>query len=67
MAYVLERPRTNKVISGVCEAVAGRFGRRGWSVRLFALLWTVFFFWLTIPIYLTLWIVIPLADEEPRE
>ncbi len=63
MQPVLARPRTRKVLAGVCDAVADRFGRRPGIVRVCFVLATPFFFWMTIPIYIALWIVIPLADE----
>lgn len=54
----LSRPRTGRVIAGVCAAVARRFG---WSVTVVRLL-TVLSVFIPGPqviIYIVLWILIP--------
>lgn len=56
----LRRPRTGKVIAGVCAAIADRFG---WSTTLVRL---IFLFSIILPgpqvlIYVLLWIFIPKA------
>ncbi|MCU1442736.1 MAG: DNA-binding protein [Cryobacterium sp.] len=58
----LSRPRTGKVIAGVCAAVARRFG---WSPTLVRIL-TLLSFVLPGPqivIYIALWILIPKDPE----
>lgn len=57
----LSRPKTGRVIAGVCAAVARRFG---WSVTVVRLL-TVLSIFIPGPqviIYIVLWILIPKDD-----
>lgn len=59
---VLQRPRTGRVIAGVCAGLARRFGWNANVVRL------VFILSCLIPgpqflIYIIMWIVIPLEPE----
>ncbi|MFT4235862.1 MAG: PspC domain-containing protein [Microbacterium sp.] len=54
----LVRPRSNRIIAGVCSALANRFGLPTWAVRLGAVA-AVLFAGLSIWVYVILWIVIP--------
>ena len=54
----LVRPRTGRVIAGVCAALARRFGMKAWQVRL------LFVVSCLLPgpqflIYIVLWLVLP--------
>ena len=54
----LERPRSGRVIGGVCAALARRFGMRPWQVRLLFVLSCI----LPGPqflIYIALWVILP--------
>lgn len=56
---VLSRPRTGRIIGGVCAGLARRFGWNPYFVRLLALLSCL------IPgpqfvIYLVMWVIVPL-------
>jgi len=58
MAYDLVRPRSGRVIAGVCAGLARRFGLSPWLVRV------LFLASLLLPgpqavIYLVLWILVP--------
>jgi phage shock protein PspC (stress-responsive transcriptional regulator) len=54
----LVRPRSDRVIAGVCSAIARRFGTSATLVRVLAVLGVLFFGW-TIPVYIAFWIVVP--------
>jgi phage shock protein PspC (stress-responsive transcriptional regulator) len=54
----LSRPRTGRVIAGVCAAVARRFGWNVTVVRLLTVL-SVFIPGPQVIIYIVLWILIP--------
>lgn len=61
MASTLTRPRTGRVIAGVCSGLAARYG---WNVNLVRLLFVLS---IALPgpqvlIYLGLWIVMPQRD-----
>jgi phage shock protein PspC (stress-responsive transcriptional regulator) len=54
----LVRPRSERVIAGVCAALARRFGMKPWQVRL------IFVLSCLLPgpqlvIYIVLWIILP--------
>ena len=54
----LERPRSGRLIAGVCAALAQRFGMRPWLVRLLFVLSCI----LPGPqflIYIALWVILP--------
>ena len=57
----LSRPRKNRVIAGVCAAVARRFNLSTTLVRLLTVL-AVIFAGLSLWVYIVLWIVIPNED-----
>lgn len=54
----LVRPRSDRVIAGVCSAIARRFDTSAALVRVLAVLGVLFFGW-TIPVYIAFWIVVP--------
>lgn len=57
----LTRPREGRLIAGVCQGIADRFGTNATPVRILTVCGVVFFglsFWA----YLVLWILIP--DER---
>ena len=54
----LVRPRTGRVIGGVCLAIANRFDMSPIVVRV-VMVGTVVFFGLSIWLYLLLWLLIP--------
>ncbi|GAA1738030.1 PspC domain-containing protein [Microbacterium paludicola] len=54
----LVRPRSDRVIAGVCSAIARRFDTSATLVRVLAVLGVLFFGW-TIPVYIAFWIVVP--------
>ena len=54
----LVRPRKDRVIAGVCAALARRFGMKASTVRLLAVI-LVLFAGLSLWAYVLLWIVIP--------
>lgn len=57
----LSRPRSNKIIAGVCAGLANRFGMSATSVRILAVLSCL----LPGPqfvAYIVLWIVMPQSD-----
>ena len=56
---VLVRPRTDRMIGGVCAAIANRFEMSATIVRALMVLGVVFF-GLSIGLYLILWVLIPL-------
>jgi phage shock protein C len=58
----LVRPRTGRVIGGVCAAIANRFEMSATVVRVLMVA-SVLFFGLSIGLYLILWVLIPL--ERP--
>jgi phage shock protein PspC (stress-responsive transcriptional regulator) len=61
----LQRPRTGRVIAGVCAALARRFGWNANVVRLLFILSCL----LPGPqflIYIALWIIVPLEPETVR-
>ncbi len=55
----LVRPRTGRVIGGVCAAIANRFEMSATVVRVL-MVGSVVFFGLSIGLYLILWVLIPL-------
>ena len=58
----LVRPRTVRMIGGVCAAIANRFEMRATIVRAVMVLGVVFF-GLSIGLYLILWVLIPLDRD----
>lgn len=54
----LVRPRTDRVIGGVCVAIANRFEMSAWVIRALFVV-SVVFFGLSIWVYLLLWLIIP--------
>jgi len=54
----LVRPRQDRVVAGVCAAVARRFGWDPTLVRVLTVI-AVIFFGLSFWVYILLWIVIP--------
>ena len=61
MSQALVRPRSSRVIAGVCAAIANRFGWNVTIVRVLTVL-AIFLFGAAIPVYIVLWIIIPQAD-----
>lgn len=57
----LVRPRQDRVIAGVCAAVARRFGLSNTTVRVITVL-AVLFAGLSLWAYILLWIIIPNED-----
>lgn len=58
MSQALIRPRSNRVIAGVCAAIANRFGWNVTVVRVLSVI-AIVFFGVPILAYIILWIVIP--------
>lgn len=58
MSQALVRPRSNRVIAGVCAAIANRFGWNVTTVRVLSVV-AVVFFGVPVLVYIVLWIVIP--------
>lgn len=58
----LVRPRTGRVLGGVCLAIAHRFEMSVTVVRV-VMVGAVVFFGLSIWLYLILWLLIPLARD----
>lgn len=54
----LARPRKDRVIAGVCSAVARRFGVKPTTVRVITVI-AVLFAGLSLWAYILLWIVVP--------
>ena len=54
----LVRPHSGRIVAGVCQAVANRYGWNVTAVR-FAVLLAVVFAGLSIWAYVLLWVVIP--------
>jgi phage shock protein PspC (stress-responsive transcriptional regulator) len=59
------RARQGKMIGGVAQGLANHYGLPVVAVRLVAVLTTVFGFW-GLPVYVLLWILMPLEPELPR-
>ncbi|MFC5381736.1 PspC domain-containing protein [Aquipuribacter nitratireducens] len=57
----LVRPRSRKIIAGVCAALSDRFGLPRWLVRLGFVLFGLF--GVGEIVYIALWIIIP--KEQP--
>jgi phage shock protein PspC (stress-responsive transcriptional regulator) len=55
----LVRPRTGRVIGGVCAAIANRFEISPTVIRVL-MVGSIVFFGLSIGLYLILWLLIPL-------
>ena len=55
----LIRPRNDRVIAGVCVAIANRFEMSAWVIRALMVV-SVVFFGLSLWLYLILWLLIPL-------
>ncbi|WP_442574666.1 PspC domain-containing protein [Microbacterium sp. F51-2R] len=58
----LVRPRTGRVIGGVCLAIANRFDMSPIVIRVL-MVGSVVFFGLSIWLYLLLWLLIPQARD----
>lgn len=58
----LVRPRSGRVIGGVCLAIANRFEMSPTVVRI-VMVGSVVFFGLSIWLYLLLWLLIPLGHD----
>ena len=58
----LVRPRSDRVLGGVCVAISNRFDMSAWVVRS-AMIAGVVFFGLSFWLYLVLWLIIP--GERP--
>ncbi|QIG38633.1 PspC domain-containing protein [Microbacterium sp. 4R-513] len=58
----LVRPRTGRVLGGVCLAIANRFEMSPIVVRV-VMVGSVVFFGLSIWLYLLLWLLIPLGKD----
>ena len=58
----LVRPRTGRVIGGVCLAIANRFDMSPIVVRV-VMVGSVVFFGLSIWLYLLLWLLIPQTHD----
>jgi phage shock protein PspC (stress-responsive transcriptional regulator) len=54
----LARPRSGRVVAGVCAALAHRFGLKPWTVRLLFIL-SCFLPGPQVLLYLALWIIFP--------
>ena len=54
----LERPRSGRVIGGVCAALAQRFGVKPWQVRLLFVL-SCLLPGPQILLYIALWVILP--------
>lgn len=60
----LKRPRTGRVIAGVCAAIADRFGWNRTTVRVLAVA-SIILPGPQVIIYLVLWALLPTADATP--
>jgi phage shock protein PspC (stress-responsive transcriptional regulator) len=58
LSTALERPRSGRVIAGVCAAIARRFDVSPWLVRLLFVL-SMFLPGPQILVYVLLWVVFP--------
>jgi phage shock protein C len=58
----LVRPRTGRVIGGVCVAIANRFEMSATVIRVL-MAGSIVFFGLSIGLYLLLWLLIPLERD----
>ena len=54
----LERPRSGRVVAGVCAALARRFGMKPWQVRLLFVL-SCLLPGPQVLLYVALWIILP--------
>jgi phage shock protein PspC (stress-responsive transcriptional regulator) len=61
MTQTLVRPRSGRVIAGVCAALADRFGLSRFLVRVGFVLFGLF--GIGEIVYIVLWIMIPKADR----
>ena len=59
----LPRPRTGRMLSGVCAGLANFFGLDVSIIRIVYVILTFFTAFAGIPIYLLMWIIIP---QEPN-
>ena len=59
----LTRPRTGRMLSGVCAGLANFFGLDVSIIRIVYVILTFFTAFAGIPIYLLMWIIIP---QEPN-
>lgn len=55
----LRRPRTGRMLAGVCAGLANFFGLDVSLIRILFALLTIFTAFAGIPIYLIMWIIIP--------
>lgn len=60
----LIRPRTNRMIAGVCGAIAQYFGLDASLVRIGYAILTLFTAFAGVPVYLIAWLVIPQEDNR---
>lgn len=68
MTTRLQRPRSDRMIGGVCAGLAQYFGVEVALVRLVAALLLLFTHVAIVPLYIILWVVLPQepAAEAPR-
>ena len=59
------RARQGKMVAGVAQGLANHYGVPVAAVRLLAVLTTVLGFW-GLPVYVMLWILMPLEPELPH-
>lgn len=59
------RARQGRMVAGVCQGLANHYGLPVAAVRLVAILTTIFGLW-GLPVYVLLWVLMPLEPELPR-
>ena len=60
----LRRPRTGRMISGVCAGLANFFGLDASIIRIVYVILTFFTAFAGIPIYILMWIIIPQENNH---
>jgi phage shock protein C len=63
----LVRPRTSRVLGGVCAGLGGRFGITPWTARLLFVLLLLVVPGSQILVYPILWILMPSEDAAPHQ
>jgi phage shock protein C len=59
------RARQGRMVAGVAQGLANHYGLPVAAVRLVVILTTIFGFW-GLPVYVLLWVLMPLEPELPR-
>lgn len=64
MSQPLTRSSSDKFIAGVCGGLASRLGVDSGLVRIITLVLSLFF-GIVVPVYVALWLVLPLGSNGP--